>query len=112
MNTAGEVWFGQGWRSGAVGITIAANGQSYRPISIWTYGTIEIEFQYLLKGPFGSEEKRGDLLRRLNEIEGIRLLEDSITRHPNISMEALSGETRLARFLEVMGWLVAGLRLG
>jgi hypothetical protein len=55
--------------------------------------------QYLLKGPFGSEEKRRDLLKRINEIEEISSPEDSITRCPNISFAAVSGESRSASFV-------------
>jgi len=95
-----------------MGMTIIANGHNYYPIAIWTNGPIEIRFQYLLKGPFESEEKRRDLLGRLNGIDGIRLSPDSITLRPSIPITALSGGTRVDSFLQVMDWLVEELKAG
>jgi hypothetical protein len=107
-----RVWFGSGSQYGSMGMTIIANGHNYYPIAIWTNGPIEIRFQYLLKGPFESEEKRRDLLGRLNGIDGIRLSPDSITLRPSIPITALSGGTRVDSFLQVMDWLVEELKAG
>jgi hypothetical protein len=107
---ADDVWFGSGSQDGSMGITIVANGNNYYPIAIWTYGLIEIRFQYLLKGPLGSEEKRREFLERLNRVDGISLPAASITRRPSIRMAVLSGEARLTSFIAVMDWLVATLR--
>jgi hypothetical protein len=58
------------------------------------------------------EEKRRDLLGRLNEIDGIRLSPDSITLRPSIPIPALSAGTRLDSFLQVMSRLVEQLTAG
>jgi hypothetical protein len=64
----------------------------------------------LLRGPFESEEKRRELLSKLNEIRDVNLAEDSITKRPPIGLKALLGEPELTRFLEVMDWIVTELR--
>jgi hypothetical protein len=107
-----RVWFGSGSQYGSMGMTIVAHEQNYYPIAIWTNGLIEIRFQYLLKGPFESEQKRRELLERLNKIDGISLRADSITGRPNIPLGALSNEAQLTKFLEVVGWLVSELHAG
>src|ERR1700730_6419751 len=108
--SADRVWFGSGSQDGSMGITIVSNGHNYYPIAIWSYGRIEIRFQYLLRGPFESEEKRRELLSKLNEIRDVNLAEDSITKRPPIGLKALLGEPELTRFLEVMDWMVTELR--
>jgi hypothetical protein len=109
---ADQVWFGSGNQDGSMGITIVANGHNYYPIAIWSYGRIEIRFRYLLKGPFEREAKRRELLERLNTVDGVSLLADSITGQPSIPMSALSDEARLHSFLKVMDWLVEELKAG
>ena len=96
---ADQVWFGSGSQDGSMGMTIVVNGNNYYPIAIWSYGRIEVRFQYLLKGPFESEERRRELLERLNKIDGISLSPDSITLRPPIPMAALSGGARVDSFL-------------
>jgi hypothetical protein len=111
MNSVGKVWFGEGGQSGSINLTITAKGQNYSPIKIWTYGKIEIEFEYLkTKGPFASAAKRRDLLGRLNKIEGITLSDDQIEVRPTVLLSTLSSEVRLSSFLKVMDWVVDELR--
>jgi len=111
MKSAGKVWFGEGARSGSVNLTITVGRENYSPMKMWTYGSIEIEFEYLkTKGPFASATKRGDLLERLNKIEGISLSEDQIEVRPTILLSTLSNEVRLSSFRKVMDWVVDELR--
>jgi hypothetical protein len=94
-----------------MGMTIVANGHSYRPISTWSYGKIEIGFSHLMKAPF-SIDKRSELLKRLNEIGGMDLPAAAITLCPSFPAEKLASGERLASFLGVMDWLVQELRAG
>jgi hypothetical protein len=105
-----QIVFGRGAKDGSASIMVMGGGQKNYPMSMWTYGRTEIEFQYLMRGPFASEDKRRELLRRLNDIEGIALAGDSITRRPTIPITAFSSDVRLKAFLEVMSWLVRELR--
>ncbi|MGD9614799.1 MAG: hypothetical protein AB7H90_12865 [Alphaproteobacteria bacterium] len=112
QRTGDGIWFGQGIKDGSIAMMVMAGQQKFYPFSIWTYGRIEIGFQYMMKGPLRDEEKRRELLRRLNEIEGINLSADAITRRPTMPLTSLSDERRLGQFFEVMRWLVAELRAG
>jgi hypothetical protein len=105
-----EVIFGKGAKDGSATLTVLASGQKIYPLSLWTYGKLEVEFQYLLRGPFAVEAKRRELRQRLNEIDGILIPEDAITRRPNISFATLADPTRLGTFLSVLEWLVTELR--
>jgi hypothetical protein len=48
----------------------------------------------------------------LNELEGIALPPDAITRRPTVFLSALTNEERLIGFLNVMSWLIHELRAG
>ncbi len=60
-------------------------GVPYYLIAVWTYGKVEIQFQMMkMQSPFDNESKRLELLRRLNEIPGIVISPEAITKRPNI----------------------------
>ena len=81
------------------------------PCTIWSYGRLEIEFQYLMRSvPFKEETKRVELLTRLNQIDDMNFSADVITRRPSILMGSLSDGTRLKEFLAVMDWVVNELK--
>jgi hypothetical protein len=107
-----RLWFGSGGQDGSMGMTIVAHGHNLYPIAIWSYGRIEIRFQYLLKGRFESEEKRRELLDRLNKVAGVNLPADAIAGRPGIPMAAFPDEAKLDSLLKVMDWLVEELRTG
>ena len=112
QHTGDGIFYGQGLKDGSVIMMVSAGSQKIYPFSIWTYGRVEIGFQYMMKGPFRDEAKRRELLKCLNEIEGINLPADAITRRPNIPLKSFSDERRLGQFFDIMGWLVTELRAG
>jgi len=76
-------------------------------VTVWTYGQISINFQYIQKSPpFDDETTRLELLRRLNEIPAVALSQTVITKFPSIPLSALKDETALKQFLEVFDWVV------
>lgn len=85
---------------------------SHTPLVVYAQGKprgkIEIPFQGMRKKnrPFNIEEKRLELLRRLNEIPGVNLLQDSIDRYPAFSLSALTDAHSLEQFLQVIGWTI------
>jgi hypothetical protein len=73
-------WWGKGKQDGSFYPVLDMHGEQYYPINIWTYGKIEIQFQWLMnKPPFNDEMKRKELLRRLNQIPGVEIPEKAIT---------------------------------
>ena len=59
-------WWGKGNFDGSFFPILDYNGIDYYPIAIWSYGKIEIQFQWLQRRPpFDDESKRKELLRSL-----------------------------------------------
>ncbi len=81
------------------------------PFRIWTDGAINFTFQYLVGRPiFGEISRREELRRRLNEIDGIALGEDTISKRPQLRLAVLTVPDAMDSFLGVMDWFVAELR--
>lgn len=94
-------------------------GDTHWTIAVWTSGSVEIQFQHLAREhayashhPFLSEEKRLELLQRLNDIPDVSLPPTSITKRPNIPLSTLFAPEARRRFLDTLDWLVAELRTG
>jgi hypothetical protein len=104
-------WWGNGKQDGSFFPTLDYKGISYYPIAIWTYGKAEIQFQWLQKRPpFDAESKRNELLKRLNQIPGVSLPDDAITRRPNIPLSILKDENSLKQLLEILDWIVQEIK--
>jgi hypothetical protein len=89
------------------------DGRTDWTISVWTYGTIEIQFQHLAKNPdgekdlpFAAESARRELLDKLNAIPGVTIPGTSISKRPNIPLELLLNPGPRAEFIEILTWLV------
>ena len=107
---ADEAWYGRGAQDGSMGATFVREGQKFFPLNVWTNGRVEINFRWIMQPPFADEEKRRELLRRLNSVEGINFPPDAISRHPSIPLATLKDEKRLSGFLAAMDWFVQELR--
>jgi hypothetical protein len=104
---ADRIDFGSGAKDGSMIMVVGGSV----PCTIWSYGRLEIEFQYLMRSaPFREEAKRVELLTRLNKIDGMNFPADVITRRPSIVMGSLSEGTRLKDFFAVMDWVVHELK--
>jgi hypothetical protein len=104
-------WWGKGKQDGSFYPVLDHNGEQYYPIAIWTYGKIEIQFQWLMnKSPFNDEMKRKELLNRLNQIPGIEIPEKAITRRPNISLSKFKDASSLTQLLETLDWSVQEIK--
>ena len=108
-----SIWWGRGKRSGSFIPGLDHNGVWHQVIGIWTYGSLEMQFQYMQSkpsSPFADDSKRLELLRRLNEIPGVALPADSITRRPGIPLSTLKDEAVLEQFLEALAWVVQEIK--
>ncbi len=104
-----EPFYGRGGKDGSIGLVVTAKGFRSSPLFLWTYGTVEVAFPYM-KRPFDDAAKREELRRQLNEIEGVNLPADAISKRPGISIATFSTDERLKRFLDAMDWCVRELR--
>jgi hypothetical protein len=60
--------------------------------------------------PFDKEDKRNDLLHLLNNISGVMIPSNAITRRPSLSLSALSDESILVQFLEIFDWVIGEIK--
>ena len=99
-------WFGAGKQDGSWIPIFEASGQEYYPIALYSYGRIELQFQYLkARPPFDDEQTRLELLRRVNEIPGVFFETDVITRRPSIPLSLLVGDpAAMAQLRGVLEW--------
>lgn len=108
-----EIWWGEGKRSGSFFPLLHLNGIWHKVISIWTYGLIEIQFQYMrVYPPFDGTSKRLELLRRINEMPGItpKWEVEAIERRPSISLSIFKDEAQLKHFFETLDWVVQEIK--
>lgn len=84
---------------------------AYSLIGVWTSGYVSIHFGYMQNfQPFSDETKRLELLRRLNEMSGVAIPADAITRFPSITLSTLKDEVILQQFLETLDWVVQEIK--
>jgi hypothetical protein len=82
---------------------------SFIPFRVYTSGSAEILFNRMVvrhNAPFDVDEKRLELLRRLNVIPSVDLPEDGINRRPSISLATLVNPNAVAMFLKVIEWTI------
>jgi hypothetical protein len=106
-----RVWWGEGKTLGSFVPVLNHKDRDHQMFAVWTNGTIEIYFYWFqFKPAFDSEEKRLELLERLNGIEGIRIPRDAITRRPTFPLVALRSEATLRQFFAVFEWFIQEVR--
>jgi hypothetical protein len=104
---ASRIVWGRGKQYGTFSPTLDHNGIEHKPIQVWTGDYLYIQFGDMqLKPPFDNELKRLEVLRRLNEIPGIKISDRDITKYPSVPLSAFNDEAALNQFLETLDWLV------
>jgi hypothetical protein len=106
-----RIWWGKGAQDGSFFPMLDHRGESHWTISVWTYGRLEVQFQQMkVKLPLDDQSKRQELLRRLNEIPGVAIPADGITRRPSIPLSLLKDEAVLSQFLATFDWVIQEIR--
>lgn len=107
-----RLWWGTGEIEGSFGPVLDHAGQPYYPFGIGTArGKVEISFQHMTRRPFDDIELRCELLRRLNDIHGVSIPEDAITRRPGIPLALFAADPEaLEAFKGVLDWFCETVR--
>jgi hypothetical protein len=106
-----RIWWGKGSKDGSFFPMLDYKGNSHWVVSVWTYGRVEIPFQWLVpRKPFGDAAKRLELRDRLNRIPGIEIPADAITRRPTIPLAAFTDPAALKEFLSVLDWYISEVK--
>lgn len=109
-NTTHVTW-GKGKLYGTFSPTLVHKDREYKPVQVWTEGTVYVQFGDLQNSPaFNEESARAEFLGRLNEIPGVALPEEAIGKYPVIKLSILS-ENSLRQFLETLDWVTRQIRL-
>jgi len=102
-----DIWWGKGKRSGSFGGKYLKNGIRYDIFQCYTYGSVEIHFQWLKNNPpFDDEEKRKALLERLNAIPSVDISSDAVTKRPSIPLQVLRSEQAIKQFIAAFDWVI------
>jgi hypothetical protein len=110
-NKLPRFWWGKGKQDGSFFPILDYNNMAYYPIAIWTYGKVEIKFQWLkTRPPFDNEASRKELLDRLNRIPGIQIPAEALTLRPNIFLSVFKEDATLKQFLETLDWIVQEIK--
>jgi len=107
-----DLWWGHGAQDGSFTLYVKDPKNPQWLVSCWTYGRIEVLFQYMKTNvPFSSVELREELRRRLNEVPGIDIPDSSLDRRPRIDAKDLASEETVAKFTSVLDWVLEQRRI-
>ena len=113
VRNGARFWWGEGTTQGSFFPVIDANGASYQIIGVWSYATVEIQFQWLLRKPeFADDSVRQELAARQSAIVPNSIPIDAIRRRPSIPLAAFRDLRKLEALLSVLDWTVERIRGG
>ncbi len=102
-----NILWGKGSTTGSFVPTMVHRDREHPLFAVRTNGMLELYFYwYKYKAPFDSDEKRLELLKRLNAIEGVSLPEDRIDRKPNIPLHIFAEEEAMKTFFRIFDWVI------
>ncbi len=105
-----RIWWGRGPRSGSFYAMLDLPAGPAYTFAVWTYQSVEIQFQYMAVPPFNDQAHRDELRRRLNEIPGVNISADRLAKRPSIPLQALTDEAALRQFLAAFDWYIETVR--
>ena len=103
-----ETW-GKGRKLGSfVPVYDHPSGDSHALFALWTDGDLEFYFYYHKSHhPFVSEEKRLQLLSKLNEIPNVTLVHSDIERRPSVPLAVFHEEENLKSLQATYEWYMS-----
>lgn len=106
-----HISWGKGTVTAAFVPVLTHAGRNHPLFAVYTYGTIEIYFYwYKYHAPFDSEEKRIELLKKLNQIKGVDISQEGIHRRPNIPLAVFNDPQALHDLLQAFEWLIREIK--
>jgi hypothetical protein len=100
-------WFGKGRSDGSFQAGLDNDTGYLFPFALYSYGRIEIQFQWMLRRPpFDDPAKRQELQARLNALNGVAIPDEGLEKRPSIPLAALADDAALRVFLTAMDWSI------
>jgi hypothetical protein len=81
-----------------------------RLFSVWTYGTVELQFQHLNGPPFSEPEKRNELAHKLSAIDGVSVSEAVLNKRPSFKLSVLTSADSVEKFLAAFDWVLTEIK--
>ena len=104
-----RVWWGRGNKDGSF-FPMYDNrfGKNFL-FSVWTYGSVELQFQHMKKPPFAEEGKREELAQRLSAI-GLSIPEEALKKRPTFGLSLLLKPGHLDKFVGAFDWMLTEIK--
>ena len=78
--------------------------------AVYTYGSVELQFQWLKsKAPFDNEKLRHELLQKINQALNTKI--NTIDKRPSFKVELFGDTYVLDDFFEVVKWYIDTIKL-
>lgn len=98
-----EIWWGRGRQMGSFGPVFLPSGPRVYPFVVWTYGQVELQFQWLVsKPPYDRQEARESLRQRISAVLGVEIPADKTEKRPSFPISLLADAGRRSEFQAVV----------
>jgi len=98
-----RIWWGKGAVQGSFFPMIS----NCSFISVWTYGNIEFQFQHMRNWhPFDQPDKLQELVNKLNQISGISISNDQLSRRPSVPLSIFQEKDNMDMLLSIFEWVI------
>jgi hypothetical protein len=106
-----KVGWGKGRLDGSFTPELEHGGNLYKFVRFYTYGSVEILFEYLyFQPPFDDKSVRLELLNRLNDLPRANIPVAKISKRPTIPLSLLNEDDVMEQFLHVLDWIIEKTR--
>lgn len=105
-----DLTFGKGVKDGSCTPRLWLGDSALYVFSIWTYGRVEMLFQWLKRPPFDTDGRRLEIVQRLNQISGITIPESAVRRRPTFDLTLLDNADARGQFEAVIQWVIDEIR--
>jgi hypothetical protein len=106
-----RVWWGQGKKDGSFFPSYINRVGQHFLFSVWTYGSVELQFQHMKIPPFAEEGKRKELVHRLSAI-GVSIPDEALKRRPTFGLSLLLTPGHVEKFVEAFDWVLSEIKKG
>jgi hypothetical protein len=102
-----RISWGKGKKFGAFYPILEHKGVNFYPFEVWTNGKVYFDFRDIKsQPPFDSEEKRLELLRKLNSFADKEFSKDAISDYPEMPLSTLNDSAKREKFKSTFDWFV------
>ena len=105
------IGWGKGQHDGSFTPELRHGGTTHKFVRLYTYGGVEVLFEYIMyQPPFDDESLRLELVGLLNGLTDVKISEDKITKRPTIDLGLLKDEAVMKQFLGILDWIAEEIR--